>query len=57
MLDRREQFRVGDDQGNSPAVVNFHKAFGFLASTGVTHDQDTRGSMVHASPTYILAVY
>ena len=57
MLDRREQFRAGDDQGNSPAVVNFHKTFGFLASTGVAHDQDTRGSMVHASPTYILAVY
>ena len=57
MLDRREQFRAGDDQGTSPAVVNFHKAFGFLASTGVAHDQDTRGSIVHAFPTYILTVH
>jgi len=58
MLDRREQLRAGDDQGGSPAVVNFHKTFCFLASVGVTHDQeDAKQSIVHASPTYVSAVY
>lgn len=59
MLNRGEQSRTGDDQDNSPAVVNLHKTFSFLVSAGVAHDQEVaKGSRVQAlaSPTYVLAV-